>query len=142
MKKIIRWICVVPATFASYVLANIAQSFLAIEWMPVEALEYLQSHPDLGPYPLRGAFYVAVTSLASTIVALYVAQLVAPKDNERRALFLMAGLWTLLGIGGLILLFAQAHPAGVVVRRSLGTVSEFAGIAVAIAMQRASDSER
>jgi hypothetical protein len=52
--KILRWIAVIPASFVAYAVANLVQTLFAGEWMPADALEYLQSHPDLGPFPIQG----------------------------------------------------------------------------------------
>jgi hypothetical protein len=138
MKKTLRWIAVTPASFVAYAVANLIQSLFAAEWMPVDALEYLRSNPDLGPYQIRGSLYVIITGLASTVVAMHAAQLVAPPHNERRALFLMAGIWGILGVGSLALMYFHPQPAGVAVRRCLGMGAEVAGIIVALRVNRES----
>ena len=143
MKKILRWIAVIPSAFAAYAVANLVQTLFAGEWMPADALEYLQSNPDLGRYQIRGSLYVIITGMASTIVAMYAAQLVAPPQNERRALFLMAGIWVVMAVGSVALMYLHPQPAGVTVRRCLGMAAEIAGIIVALVLQKAtSDAEQ
>jgi hypothetical protein len=60
MKKTLRWIAVIPAFFVSHVVANLLQTLFAAEWMQVDALEYLRSNPDIGPYPIRGSLFVII----------------------------------------------------------------------------------
>ena len=129
--KILRWLAVIPSSFAAYALANLVQSLAAAEWMPIDALEYLRSHADLGPYKIRGSIYVALTGLVSTVVAMYAAQMVAPPQNERRALFLTAGFWAILGVLSLMSMFSHPMVAGVAFRRCLGIGAEAVGIIVA-----------
>jgi hypothetical protein len=57
--------------------------------------------PIWGLSQYGGSLHVVITGLASAVVAMYAAQLVAPPNNERRALFLMAGLFVVMGVGSL-----------------------------------------
>jgi hypothetical protein len=73
MKQTLRWIAVIPSAFAGYAMSNMIQNLFATEWMPVDALYYLQSHPDLGQYEIGGGLYSFILGLESTIVAMYAA---------------------------------------------------------------------
>jgi len=141
--KTLRWIAVISSAFAAYAVANLVQTLFAGEWIPADALDYLRANLDFGPYEIRGGLYVIITGLTSTIVAMYAVQIVAPPQNERRALFLMAGLFVVMAVGSAALMYAHPRPAGAAVRRCPGTGAEIAGIVVALVFQKAaSDAEQ
>jgi len=67
---------------------------------------------------------------------MYAAQLVAPPHNERRALFLMARISAIMGVGSLALMYLHPQPGGVAVRKCLGMGAEVAGIVAALKFNR------
>jgi hypothetical protein len=69
--------------------------------------------------------------------------MVAPPKNERVVFFLMAGIWAVMAVGSVALMYLHPQPAGFAVKRCLGMGAEIAGIIVALVLQKAtSDAEQ
>jgi hypothetical protein len=117
LKTILRWIAVVPAAFAAYILAKAAQTMFAYPFLP-QLVSDLNAHRSLGSHVVMGPIFVTYREILPAFVGMFVAHRIAPLGQKHIGLIINATAWLAVSLFGLATMHSIPRVPGAVVFRT------------------------